>query len=234
MIAWAAALLVCIAAATPLDGVQFEPIAPCAGAHTAPLVPARVVRVALYRGVGVSEREAAAAAAGAVAFWGRYGVAVTVSESAPVDFAAALAGDGVLAPSDGFRRWVAARAAEPLEAGVDVVVLGQIAAPGSAALATFDRLDGLTLTADQLAADAGTRALARALGLPERCPPTVLIGLGGWRRRRPADADTLTAHELGHAFGLAHTRAPGDLMTPGAHRCLPYLSSDERKRLTLP
>ncbi|TNF32059.1 MAG: matrixin family metalloprotease [Deltaproteobacteria bacterium] len=231
MIAWSAALLVAVAVATPPDAGRLSVLPPCDAATDARVVPDRQVHVALYAGTDVPLEQARSAVAAAEAWWSRHGVTVALSPATRVPFAAALTGRDALATTPGFRRWLGRDAADADV--IDVVVLPTVAAPGSAATRVLTHLDGLTLRPIDLA-DGDAQALARALDLPAEMRATVLLGLDGWRRRRPGDADVLAAHELGHALGLTHTTRPGNLMRPGPHRCVPALAPAQAEALAAP
>ncbi len=132
--------------------------------------------------------------------------------------------DALLAPLSALLR----RYAQPPRPGeVLVVLLPALVADGSAAARYFDALKGLSLSPELLAEQPALASLAE-LG---PFTPTVLLSQADLRRRHPAHLDLTLAHELGHAAGLPHSSAPGDLMIPGPLRCVPGLDTSQLRRL---
>lgn len=193
------------------------------------------LRLTVVVGRGRSPREAAWHIRWARHTWATQGVEVTVSgwrwgPSAPV------LGRGetlakVLAPV----RPVLLRQDVPVGT-VQVVMVPTLALPQSPAAQWFDPLLGLTVSPAQR--DGWTedpaQAVLDALDLPEVFVPTVFLGLDPLASLPQERARFVLAHELGHATGLSHVSAYGNLMGPGLPRCPPSLTPHQRQGMTYP
>jgi hypothetical protein len=105
---------------------------------------------------------------------------------------------------------------------VHLVILPEILSSQSALAPYFSSLDGVTLSPFL-----SEGWMHEALGLKEYTP-TVFLVHADQRKARKADADTLLAHEIGHAFGLAHHGEPSNLMSQTRRPdCNPVLNDEQ-------
>jgi len=103
---------------------------------------------------------------------------------------------------------------------VTVLLLPDIAAPGSPADRYFTELDGLTLSPALVAERPGLAPLLDRDGFG----PLILLSESDLARRHPGHLDLTLAHELGHALGLPHEVRAANLMHDGPLRCAPHLT----------
>jgi hypothetical protein len=115
---------------------------------------------------------------------------------------------------------------------INVVIVGDVVHPSAAAAAVLGDLVGLTL-APTLLADGRDeiRPILQALNLPPEFTPTVLLSDRHLRRMSDVSLATAAAHEVGHALGLRHHEARGNLMAEGRHDCVPGLEPGQLERV---
>lgn len=204
---------------TPVAG---EPLCP----SDAPAVTsvARTVRVRVVMGPGVTAPHLTSRLSVARAVWRREGIVLDIAPVATrIPWTEAFAAGGADAAlwTQPLRELTRAQAVPP-RGEVVVAVLPHVVDPRSRLKHTAEALDGYTL----LSGDLGT--VARAVGVPEPHDPVVVIGIDAGAAVPMWRPDPALAHELGHAFGLAHSARPGDLMGQGPWSCLPTLDAASR------
>lgn len=119
----------------------------------------------------------------------------------------------------------------PPRRSINVVILSHIASPDVAAQFQSGVIAGLGLSPTlfkNVAANDPSKNLFDLIGLGDDFTPTLFVGhtdVVGLAR----SPDVIVAHELGHAMGLQHTTAPGDLMTQysASNACIPGLTDGE-------
>jgi hypothetical protein len=119
----------------------------------------------------------------------------------------------------------------PPRTSINVVILSHIASPDVAAQLKGGVIAGLGLSPTlfkNVAANDPSRNLFELIGLGEDFTPTLFVGHTDVVSLAKSP-DVIVAHELGHAMGLQHTTAPGDLMTQysGSNACTPGLTDGE-------
>lgn len=119
----------------------------------------------------------------------------------------------------------------PPRRSINVVVLAHIASPDVAASFQGGVIAGLGLSPTlfkNVAADDPSKNLFELIGLGDDFTPTLFVGHTDVVALAKSP-DVIVSHELGHAMGLQHTTAPGDLMTQYAasNACIPGLTDDE-------
>ena len=76
--------------------------------------------------------------------------------------------------------------------------------------------------------------LYELIGLPASFTPTLFVG-DGTVKKYTAYPDNLVAHEMGHALGLVHQQAQGNLMTQGTPtNCRTAVTDTQLGEITLP
>ncbi|MEZ4236191.1 MAG: hypothetical protein R3F59_08510 [Myxococcota bacterium] len=224
----------------PLSG------APC-DADTAGTV-AGSLDVEILRGPGVSDEALAQITRGAQAYWAPHGLwlraagepVAVVSEHLLSGKMHELAELRAQRPDEDerhlmrelvfrdLRTFVAEHALPVREHTVVLAILPWIGEPGSIAQQVFEHLRGLTLSPWGGALDEDLR---RALDLPDRFTPIVLVSAAEAASLPTGTVDVTAAHELGHALGLPHAEPVGRLMRDGLHRCVPTLTEAEASAL---
>jgi hypothetical protein len=132
------------------------------------------------------------------------------------------------------RNFIRAQSSPPRKS-INVVVLAHIASPDIAAQLQGGVIAGLglspTLFKNVVAGDP-SKDLFDLIGLDEDFTPTLFVGHADVVALAQSP-DVIVSHELGHAMGLQHTTAKGDLMTQygASNACVPGLTDDEIKVL---
>jgi len=119
----------------------------------------------------------------------------------------------------------------PPRRSINVVVLDHIASPDVAASFKGCVVAGLGLSPTlfkNVSADDPSKNLFELIGVDKDFTPTLFVGHGDVVRLAKSP-DVIVSHELGHAMGLQHTQAQGDLMTQfsASKECLPGLTDKE-------
>ncbi len=183
-----------------LEGSSRRPIWPLLGARSADLVGA------------------ATAPESSTKSWGGP-ASPTLGGAGAADAADVLYGD--------LRAWVRA-SSRPVRPGVDLVIVRELAPPGSVAGELLGTRGGLGMTPAVCQGEAAI--VCQELAAEGPFQPTVFLAVEGIERLGAAGRWT-APHELGHALGLSHVASGGNLMAPSGTSCLPGLDPSQQATL---
>ncbi len=127
-----------------------------------------------------------------------------------------------------------ARLAGPAAPRVDVVWVETLVAPDSPVARVATDVAGLTVSPALVGRAEDDLAALLVRHLPGTYTPTVFLSDAVLRALPPEEAAGVLPHELGHALGLPHDPAVGNLMAPTFARCPPSLRPDQAALVVRP
>lgn len=133
------------------------------------------------------------------------------------------------------RRFVTTYSRPRVQGVVNLVVVQEVAPPGTLAAGVLGEVGGLGVSSELIAGTPLHQIGSwQAAGLVEDFTPTVFLSWRFLAPRGDVARAMVVGHELGHALGWQHAVGPGDLMTAGEPGpCVPGLTASQRAALRL-